>query len=557
MIPPLAYLPYHATLINNYDSLVTRHLPRWILPFLPGPNSSCPDGLKAYYEGLQHGQSVPYSAWIGPLFSMFVLAACVMCVFICLSVLLRRQWMDNERLGFPLTTLPVALIRNEIDGKSFLRTPSMWGGFLVPAVIFTINGVHANFPTLPSLPLTFNISQALNVPPWNHMDTVFIQCSFAAIGFAYFLPNDLLFSLWFFFMLSRLQDLVMAQYGIMPVSIGTHNARVFTGYQAAGAYFVLVCSYVVLGKEYFTNVLRTAFTKDKRLDDSNEMMPYRTAIIGMVLGFAGVITWLTLAGMNPLLAAGLMGIYLFFIAVIMSRAVNEAGLLMTETSFSPQHIIQLVFPTSTWGATNISLNALLNTACMRDLRGVMLSPLMDSQKMAADLRLRTRSLLAPFIVAIIVAFVVASIVFLNVNYKFGEVSLYSYPDNNAGNMYSRAVSQITKLALPLDSQAISGLGIGVVATLALVRLRTLLPWFPLHPLAYAIAPTWAMLVLWFPCLIAWLIKVPVMRYGGMALYRKLRPFMLGMILGEFTMAMVWAVLSTPAIGMSAPDFPWP
>ena len=66
-----------------------------------------------------------------------------------------------------------------------------------------------------------------------------------------------------------------------------------------------------------------------------------------------------------------------------------------------------------------------------------------------------------------------------------------------------------------------------------------------------------MLVLWFPCLIAWLIKVPVMRYGGMALYRRLRPFMLGMILGEFTMAMLWAVLSTPAIGLSAPNFPWP
>jgi hypothetical protein len=48
-----------------------------------------------------------------------------------------------------------------------------------------------------------------------------------------------------------------------------------------------------------------------------------------------------------------------------------------------------------------------------------------------------------------------------------------------------------------------------------------------------------------------------MRYGGMPMYRRFRPFMLGMILGEFTMAMVWAVLSTPAIGLSAPDFPWP
>lgn len=557
IIPPLTYLPYHATVTNNFNALITRHLPHWMLPFVPGPNSACPDGLKAYYEGLQHGQSIPFGAWVGPLLAMFVLVACVIWVFICLSVLLRRQWMDNERLGFPLTTLPVALIRNEIDGKPFLRNPAVWGGFLVPAVVFTINGIHANYPSLPDLPLSFNISSLLTIPPWSQMDTLFLECSFAAIGFAYFLPNDLLFSLWFFFLLSRLQDLIMAYNGIAPVSIGTHNARVFTGYQAAGAYIVLVGSYIILGRQYFSNVFRTAFTRRKTLDDSDEMLSYRTAIIGIVVGFAGIVAWLTIAGMSPLLAAAIMGIYLFFIAVIMTRAVNEAGLLMTETSFLPQHLVQLVFPASSWGATNLSLNAVVNTAFVRDLRGVMLSPLTDSQKMAGDLRLRMRSLLAPFLTAFVVAFVVASFVFLSVNYRFGDVSLYQYPDGNASNMYNRAASQITHMALPVDSTAVSGLGIGLVATLALVRLRTLIPWFPLHPLAYAIAPTWAMIVLWFPCLVAWMIKAPVMRYGGMPVYRRLRPFMLGMILGEFTMAMVWALLSIPAIGLSAPDFPWP
>ena len=186
----------------------------------------------------------------------------------------------------------------------------------------------------------------------------------------------------------------------------------------------------------------------------------------------------------------------------------------------------------------------------------MLSPLMDSQKLAGDLRVSQRTLIAPFITASIVAFIVGSAAFLYVNYTFGGLNVYHYPDNNASNLYGRASNAILGLGTPFDGTAKGGLAVGLTVALALVRLRAFVPTFPFHPLAYAIAPTWAMMVLWFPCFVAWMIKVPVMRYGGITLYRKLRPFMLGMILGEFAMGMLWALLSMTR-GMPAPDFPWP
>jgi len=557
MIPPLAYLPYHSNDSNRYNGLLTSHMPKWLLPFAPTATSSCPDGLRTYYEGLARGQHIPWAAWVGPISAMFVLVSCVFCVFICLSVLIRRQWMDNERLAFPLTALPVAMIRDEIDGVPFFSNRVMWLGFLFTAVIFTINGLHVNFPEVPNIPLAYPISSVLKNKPWNQLDFTMIFISFAAIGFAYLLPNDLLFSLWFFFILTRVEDVVTVMLGGVPVSIGSHDARVFTGHQAAGAYIVLVISYVTLGRDHFKNVFKTAFTKNKTLDDSREMLSYRTAIIGLVASFAGIIVWLGIAGMSPWLAASVMGIYLFFIAVVMSRAVNEAGLIITETSFLPTHLIQFVEPVTSWGATNITLTAFVNTAFVRDLRGLLLSPLMDSQKMAKDVRLHPKSLLGAVLTSSIIAFVVASIAFLDASYTKGNVSLYSYPDANAGNMYGQAASAIRGLTHRFDPSAGGGLILGIVATAAMVRLRTILPWFPFNPLGYAVAPTWAMIVLWFPCLAAWLIKVPVVRYGGLKAYRTLRPFMLGLILGEFTMAMVWAILSSPAIGMSAPDFPWP
>jgi hypothetical protein len=65
-----------------------------------------------------------------------------------------------------------------------------------------------------------------------------------------------------------------------------------------------------------------------------------------------------------------------------------------------------------------------------------------------------------------------------------------------------------------------------------------------------------MIVVWLPCLVAWLCKVLILRYGGMKVYAGARPFFLGMVLGEFTMAVRWTVPSlfyrTPT-----PAFPWP
>lgn len=471
-------------------------------------------------------------------------------------MLLRRQWQDNERLVFPLTALPLALIRDELDGQPFLRNRVMWMGFFFVAIIYTINGIHVNYPAFPEITLRYNISALLTTPPWNQMDYLLVFVTFAAIGFAYLLPNDLLFSLWFCFLFTRIEDVIMVLMGGTPTSIGSHNARVLTGYQAAGAYFVLIGSYLVLGRHYFADVWRTAFTRNKTLDDSTEILPYRTAILGVIGGFAGIVAWLTIAGMSPWLAASIMGIYIFFISIVMTRAVNEAGLLMTETSFLPTHLIQLASPVTNWGAQNITLTAVVNCAFVRDTRGLLLTPLMDAQKLAGELKVRNRSLLAPFIIAAVIAFVVASIAFLHSAYTVGMLNEYEYPDRNAGDLYRQAVAAITGLARPADNVARGGLALGIVVTLALVRLRTLFPWFPLHPLAYAIAPTYAMLVLWFPCLIAWIIKTPIMRYGGVVLYRRVRPFMIGMILGEFTMAMIWAVLTTKAFGLTAPDFPY-
>jgi hypothetical protein len=200
---------------------------------------------------------------------------------------------------------------------------------------------------------------------------------------------------------------------------------------------------------------------------------------------------------------------------------------------------------------------LTNIVFTRDMRGVLLSPMMDAQKVAKELNLRPRILIFPIVLALVVAFVSASAFFLYLNYKQGGLSLYVYSNQqNPGNMYNMAAGQINGNPLPNDATAWGGLILGMVATAAMVWARSIWTWFPFHPLAYAIAPTWTMNCFWFPAFAAWIIKSTIVRFGGVDVYRKMAPLMLGLIMGEFGMAVFFSIMNMWR-AWSTPAFPWP
>ena len=559
LVVPLAYLPYFATPENKWNATLTSNLPTWAVPFVPSSKAGpAPQVISEFWEGVAPGRPIPWSAWIGPLCAWFALILAVIWVFLCLSALIRRQWMDNEQLRFPLTTLPLAIIRDDVEGQPFWSNKTMWGGFAFAFLVFFVNGLNANFPDFPKLVTDMNMGPYFSERPWNQMDYTPLYVSLAAIGFLYFLPVEMLFSLWFFFVMARMQDVGATLFGGVPQGIGTHNARIFTGYQAAGAYIALIFAQLRIGWPHFRAAWRTAFgPKNKRpLDDSGEILSYRTAFLGLFLGFAFIIFWLAVAGMNPWLAAAQMGLYLFFIAIIMARGVAEAGFLMTETSFLPSHVISLLTPLAGFGGPSLTMMGMANAVFIRDQRGGLLSSFMDNQKIMREIGVKPRKMLLPLGGSVVFAMLVSTVFFLYLHYTKGGLALYGYPKQNANQMMSLADAQIKGSGYQPDATAYSGVIIGAVVTILLTWARAQFSWFPLHPLAYALAPTWAMIVLWFPCMVAWAIKSLTLRFGGVETYRKIAPFMLGLIGGEFCAAVFWA-LGNMLRSWSTPSFPWP
>jgi hypothetical protein len=93
-------------------------------------------------------------------------------------------------------------------------------------------------------------------------------------------------------------------------------------------------------------------------------------------------------------------------------------------------------------------------------------------------------------------------------------------------------------------------GAGALVMSALMYLRQHHVTWPLHYLGFPIGDTWVMSWVWFSIFLSWLFKLVILRYWGVAGYRALRPFFLGLVLGQISCAGFWMVIdvSTGMIG---------
>jgi hypothetical protein len=68
-------------------------------------------------------------------------------------------------------------------------------------------------------------------------------------------------------------------------------------------------------------------------------------------------------------------------------------------------------------------------------------------------------------------------------------------------------------------------------------------WWPLHPIGYAFSTCYAMEYWWSTIATTWLIKLLLVRYGGLQAYVKARPLFMGLILADALVAVGLALLS--------------
>ncbi|HEX3000257.1 MAG TPA: DUF6785 family protein, partial [Armatimonadota bacterium] len=551
LIPVLVAPNYYANDPNRWQQLFFPFIKKWMMPWDPA-GATQQWVSQRFYEGLRYGEHIPWKVWALPLTAWGMLVISIFFGFLCMTAILRRQWADNEKLTFPLAQLPLELARNS---ESFLGNRLTWFGIAIPVLVFGLNGIHNLFPTVPGINLSIGLNQFFPNPPYSAMSSTQMMISFAAIGFFYFLPTDLLFSLWFFFLLTRVQDVIAAMMNAPIESMPLYPTRIYMGYQVLGAYIVLAGYLFYVARPHLRQVWQSAIGS-RKADDSNELLPYPVAFWGLVLSVAFSAIWFSMAGLSWWMALIEILAYFFIIGLVMARSVAECGMLMTETSFRPMDMCTLFTARSTLGASNLTALSILDAAFLRDQRGLLLTGFLDGLRVGDGVKIRRRSFLGVFAGALIVSSIVAGFLHIWLPYHKGAIQLYSYA--YAYNPILGFQNNAPAVANPVnfDWRAPTFTAVGMVVTGLLVFMRATFAWWPLHPMGYALSASWTMVVFWFPCLLAWMIKALVSRYGGMKYYLMGRPFFLGMILGEFSMAVFWTVIAA-AFNVPAPSFPWP
>ena len=223
----------------------------------------------------------------------------------CLSVILRRQWVEHERLIYPLMQVPLAMMADDPQGrllKPFFRSWAMWIGFAIPVVFMSFFALHNYFPWFPQVVLRSSVDV--------FRQSIFLTfgLNFLMLGFGYFINTQIGFSLWFFYLLHQLQEGLLFYYGLQDTQaeLGWWTEPGM-GHQMMGALIVLVLSGLWIGRPHFKRVLKKAWHRDAQVEDGDEIMSYRAAVCGAACGIAGMWLWLWQTG----IPAWIVPVFLF------------------------------------------------------------------------------------------------------------------------------------------------------------------------------------------------------------------------------------------------------
>ena len=567
LFPTLVGYRYFASPENKWEDLFFKHIPDWLTP-------TNEKAVRDFYEGLPPGQPIPWGAWATPLLAWTILALAFFVIMACVTVIFRKQWVENEHLIFPLVQLPLDMM----DGADksimppFLCNKLMWIGAAIPLLIHSWNGFHALYPAVPAIPLAQGLNQFFRGKPWDHIGMVTILLHFSIVGFSFLLSAELSFSLWFFFVLFNLESVALCALGVEVPPIPNYPTQASAALQMLGAFWTLYVYMLYLVRGQIGEMVKKAFnltarstsppgplsTRGEGVSDGpcspsprvewgsggevDEPLSYTVAVWGIIIGFAVIGAWCSLAG-----TAAWLGMLSFFIsfmtAVVLTRMVAEGGLLFIQAPFRPTDMYVVTTGSGWMSPRAQTLHAFFERVFMLDLRTFLMPSIMDSYKIAQVAKLNKRHLMLGIGVAVVIAIAASYISIMNVCYHQGAVSLLGWFCTASPRQPFETL--VSNLATPKHASPISMLfiAIGVATTLGLSFARARFAWWPFHPLGYAMGPSWPMIQLWFSILIGWIAKSVLLHYGAFGTYRKAKPFFMGLVVGEFLAAGIWVAIS--------------
>jgi hypothetical protein len=514
---------------NKFDTLVRPFVPSSFFIKDPAPIAEFKYGGHDFLYFLHH-----LGPWVAPFLGWTALVSLLAFAMLCINSLMREEWIEREKLSFPIIQLPLALTQG---GPGFWRSRWMWSGFAVAAAVDLLNGLHVLYPSLPMLNVRVlaDLSLALPEYPWNATGWTPIAIYPFIVGLSIFVPTDLLFSAVFFYFFRKAQQIIAASYG--------HSQGIFGGgwlvpsppyfsEQSWGAFLGLCLTALYVARCYLRELWHNLWHGSWHDPGTTSR---RLALLGL-LASLGLLVWM---GVAIGLAAPFLLLYLLlFLAfsVALTRMRAQLGPPTHEMAFmGPNQLIVDFHGTQGLSPPTIARLATVFHFLNRIHRTDPMPGELEAMKMGAQSGLGPRTLFVALLVAIPAGSLCGYVVRIADGYARGASA--------AGHDTAAVIADLVNNPRVPNHLAMAfvGLGMGLVFVLNLLRFR--LPWFPFNPVGYALAMNFGVDYYWFGLLIALVVKISVQRYSGLKGYEKLRAVALGIILGEFSVEAIWAIMA--------------
>ena len=525
----LAHPFWFATFENEYATLFHRHIPSWLTVHDKG-------ALMGFFEG----NSTLYTArhllaWIGPVMLWSFVTFVLFFILMCFNSIQRLQWSERERLSYPIAQLPI-----EMTTPRFFSRRLLWLGIGICAAIEILNGFHFLYPFVPGVPLKIPDfgARIFTAKPWSAIGWLPLFFYPWVIGLTFFVPLELSFSVWFFFLFTKFQ-LILGSIG------GWKSLPGFPYYnqQGIGAWLTLGILIIWISRKHLKTVFTLALkpSGDSTTTFKNEPFQYRTALLGILIGVAILVFIFQQAGMSVgILLAFLLLYFLMSIAITYARA--AVGIPYHEVIYThPQLMLVSVLGVRRIGVANLTLFSFLYPYVRDNVSHPMPSQL-EGFKIAERAPVSQKKMAVAMIVALLVATPVSFWAYLHLIYQHGAVQTEGYIIGIGIETFERLLLPWLQQPHTPDSTGLSFTAFASLFTLGLMFLRRQFIWFPFHPAGYALGLSAGMVWVWSAVCVGWFIKAVLLKFGGLRIYRQAAPFFVGLILGDYLTGTFWSLV---------------
>ncbi|BBO86605.1 hypothetical protein DSCO28_71710 [Desulfosarcina ovata subsp. sediminis] len=543
--------PYHfATIGNNWAAVLQPLLPDG---WYPADRQAITD----LYNGLPGGRElglgalmakIPWQAWVRPLLGWAVFIFLCYGVMIGLTNLMSRQWLRNERMNLPLLRVP-EMLETAFDQQQlwpFFKDRFLLAGLSIPVLLHLLNGLHFYFPQVPQVP---TLILAGPLFPQTGLFAGFYKLKIyiypAFIGFAFLTTKQISASFFIFYLLGCLLTglLGLLGFAIPAAALGTTFGPTLSHPEemqmigAGGIFFLFI---VWLGRRHIVDIVAQVAGRQAAPTLETEWISLSGAFWISLGCSIGLVAWCLYFGFPLLPALFLLGAG-FMLLIVATRVICQGGIAYFTLTAAPMDGIFALFGSRFFTATGVLMAAVIQKVLFVDFRETLMPSLMHGAKITQATR-QKRTMLTGIGLVLVLSVGVSFVAMLVLCYRYGlrELNL-DWATRTTVGVYENVQTLIEQPMTP-NRFVLSFAIVGAVFMLALVVAYHRFYWWPLHPIGYLTAYSSAARILWFSFFIGWACNTLCMRYGGVGLFKRARLFFIGLILGDFMMGGLWALV---------------